>query len=158
MMALATSQKSARIPLFQWESFWFHLFMATIMVAVLTLLLDSIYFHEAARVLPSRPVLVGAAILGYFCNLRQRTLSALFVWVPSLIAFVCNVIDLTRPWSFSVGQQPQWDYVKNQLFGPGCDQTECLYTVPAHAICSTVVYSLMAFFCFLLRPWLRSSQ
>ena len=85
-----------------------------------------------------------AGLLGFSFNLRRRNLSAAFVFVVPVLLFLDSWRELTTTWSPSWSRQSQRDYVMNNLFGPACGNTECLYTIGTAFAVPGLFYSLGA--------------
>lgn len=102
--------------------------------------------YAGSRVLaafgPSAAVVAG--LFGFWFNSKRRDVSAVFVFVPPLLAFIGSWYELTKAWNPSWSKQSHADYVINNLFGPACSDTECLYTLATASALGGVLYSICA--------------
>ena len=85
-----------------------------------------------------------AGLAGLWLNMRRRDVSAAFVFVPPLLVFIDSWHELNRTWNPSWSKQSHADYVMNNLFGPACSSTECLYTLATATVLGGVLYSVGA--------------
>jgi hypothetical protein len=92
----------------------------------------------------------GAALVAGLCGLLlnsiRRDQSAVFVFVPPLLYFLDSWYELTKAWSPSWSKQSHSEYVMNNLFGPSCANTECLYTLGTATVLAAIFYSIGALF------------
>lgn len=85
-----------------------------------------------------------AGLSGFWFTLIRRDRSAVFVFVPPLLLFIESWSELTRAWNPSWSRQSHADYVMNNLFGPACSDTECLYALATATVLGGILYSVGA--------------
>jgi len=135
----------------------FHLLVAF----PIALLFGSLFEVLVGRLYSGSPVLAAlapaaacaAGLAGFFLNRIRRDMSASFVFVPPLLFFADSWYELTRGWSPSWSKQSHTEYVMDNLFGPACANTECLYILGTATVLAGVLYSTGSFLSLRLARW-----
>lgn len=83
-------------------------------------------------------------VVGLLANSLRRQRSALLVWIPAVLVLGNEAYVLARSWSGSWSHSSRREYVMNQLFGPDCASSECLYAVLTMACLGMAAYSVGA--------------
>jgi hypothetical protein len=117
---------------------------------VLDAAVDNIYKGFVVRQLAlCMPGLAG--IMGLVANYFRQQRTALFVWALPMALFAFAAWDLYTHWNPSWAPVPRQRYVISALFGPGCQSTECFYTLPTDILLASLCYTLGAAASLILR-------
>jgi hypothetical protein len=111
-----------------WRSYLAHALLAILAVPIVGL--------ANYRLTP----VIGAA-LALIVGRRLEGTSIGFTWIPALILFVAAQAELALGWDPSWAQVSRWQYVTNNVLGPNCGSTECIYTVPTAMLTGAIGYS-----------------
>src|SRR5262245_33681184 len=95
-------------------------------------------------VLISHLWLLVAVVVGFGVSLVRRDRAGLFVFALPAAIFLNSWYGLHRAWSPTWSKQSRTEYVNNNLFGPSCGDTECLYALGWALLQPAVFYSLGA--------------
>ena len=125
-----------------WRSFLVHLLLAVFVVPIFGL--------GNYRLTP-----VAGAALALIVGRRLEGTSIGFTWIPALILFVATEAELPLGWDPSWAQVSRWQYVTDNVFGPNCGSTECIYTLPTAMLTGAIGYSGAGAVAF--RFWPRAS-
>ena len=90
------------------------------------------------------------AVVFGFGLIRRDGTGVLAFGLPAVV-FLASWYELYHAWSPSWSKLSRTEYVKNNLFGPSCGDTECLYAMAWALLLPAIFYSLGAFTSVLLR-------
>lgn len=128
------------------RSYCFHLFVGLTLSLSIGLIVELITsklyadYRVSSTLAPGMTLVAG--IVGFGLNSSRRDRTALFVFLPPLIFFCDSWYGLTTSWSPSWSSVSRYDYVMNNLFGPMCNESECLYVMGTAVLLPGIFYSL----------------
>ena len=115
-----------------WRSFLLHCLVVVFLVPIAGLL--NYWFTPLA-----------GAVIGLVATQKLPVRSVRFTWAPAFLLFAWAATGILLSWDPSWSDVTRWQYFTNTMFGPNCDDSECLYTVVTAILTGGIGYSLVGY-------------